>query len=32
MAVEALYEAVQDNWRNSEAMERENGRSHLDTN
>ncbi|KAJ5165433.1 Concanavalin A-like lectin/glucanase subgroup [Penicillium coprophilum] len=25
MAVEALYEAVQDNWRNSEAMERENG-------
>lgn len=25
LAVEALYEAVQDNWRNSEAMERENG-------
>lgn len=25
MAVEALYEAVRDNWRNSEAMERENG-------
>ncbi|CAG7976254.1 unnamed protein product [Penicillium nalgiovense] len=25
IAVEALYEAVQDNWRNSEAMERENG-------
>lgn len=25
MAVEALYESVQDNWRNSEAMERENG-------
>ncbi|KAJ5146347.1 Concanavalin A-like lectin/glucanase subgroup [Penicillium bovifimosum] len=25
MAVEALYEAVKDNWRNSEAMERENG-------
>ncbi|CAG8246185.1 unnamed protein product [Penicillium olsonii] len=25
MAVSALYEAVQDNWRNSEAMERENG-------
>lgn len=25
MAVQALYEAVQDNWRNSEAMERENG-------
>ena len=24
-AVEALYEAIQDNWRNSEAMERENG-------
>lgn len=25
LAVEALYESVQDNWRNSEAMERENG-------
>lgn len=25
LAVESLYEAVQDNWRNSEAMERENG-------
>lgn len=25
LAVAALYEAVQDNWRNSEAMERENG-------
>ncbi|KAI2794002.1 hypothetical protein POX_a00592 [Penicillium oxalicum] len=25
LAVNALYEAVQDNWRNSEAMERENG-------
>jgi len=25
LAVEALYQAVQDNWRNSEAMERENG-------
>lgn len=25
MAVEALYESVQDNWRNSDAMERENG-------
>jgi hypothetical protein len=25
MAVDALYESVQDNWRNSEAMERENG-------
>lgn len=25
MAVEVLYESVQDNWRNSEAMERENG-------
>ncbi|KNG90448.1 Beige/BEACH domain protein [Aspergillus nomiae NRRL 13137] len=25
LAVEALYEAVQDNWRNSEAMEKENG-------
>ncbi|KAJ5947666.1 hypothetical protein N7466_000681 [Penicillium verhagenii] len=25
LAVEALYEAIQDNWRNSEAMERENG-------
>lgn len=25
LAVETLYEAVQDNWRNSEAMERENG-------
>jgi hypothetical protein len=25
LAVEALYEAVQDNWRNSEAMERDNG-------
>ena len=25
MAVEALYESIQDNWRNSEAMERENG-------
>lgn len=25
MAVSALYESVQDNWRNSEAMERENG-------
>lgn len=25
LAVEALYEAVQDNWRNSEAMERANG-------
>lgn len=25
LAAEALYEAVQDNWRNSEAMERENG-------
>lgn len=25
MAIEALYESVQDNWRNSEAMERENG-------
>lgn len=25
LAVEALYAAVQDNWRNSEAMERENG-------
>lgn len=25
LAVEMLYEAVQDNWRNSEAMERENG-------
>lgn len=25
LAVEALYEAVQDSWRNSEAMERENG-------
>lgn len=29
LAVEALYEAVQDNWRNSEAMERENGYSIL---
>ncbi|KAL4931718.1 Beige/BEACH domain protein [Aspergillus undulatus] len=25
LAVEALYEAVQDSWRNSEAMEKENG-------
>ncbi|KAJ5586270.1 hypothetical protein N7450_006057 [Penicillium hetheringtonii] len=25
LAVEALYEAIRDNWRNSEAMERENG-------
>ncbi|PYH48765.1 Beige/BEACH domain protein [Aspergillus saccharolyticus JOP 1030-1] len=25
LAVEALYEAVEDNWRNSEAMEKENG-------
>ena len=25
LAVEALYESVQDNWRNSEAMERDNG-------
>ena len=25
MAVEALFESIQDNWRNSEAMERENG-------
>lgn len=25
LGVEALYEAVQDNWRNSEAMERDNG-------
>ncbi|KAJ5280382.1 hypothetical protein N7478_005754 [Penicillium angulare] len=25
LALEALYEAIQDNWRNSEAMERENG-------
>lgn len=25
LAVETLYEAVQDNWRNSEAMERDNG-------
>lgn len=25
LSVEALYEAVQDNWRNSEAMEKENG-------
>lgn len=25
LAVETLYEAVQDNWRNSEAMEKENG-------
>lgn len=25
LAVEALFESVQDNWRNSEAMERENG-------
>ncbi|RAH73060.1 Beige/BEACH domain protein [Aspergillus aculeatinus CBS 121060] len=25
LAVEAIYEAVQDNWRNSEAMEKENG-------
>ncbi|XRM38411.1 Beige protein-like 1 [Aspergillus tubingensis] len=25
LAVEALYEAVQDNWRNSEAMEKDNG-------
>ncbi|KAK2811445.1 hypothetical protein FQN50_002068 [Emmonsiellopsis sp. PD_5] len=28
-AVETLFEAVQDNWRNSEAMERENGYSIL---
>ncbi|OAX79358.1 hypothetical protein ACJ72_06324, partial [Emergomyces africanus] len=28
-AVESLFEAVQDNWRNSEAMERENGYSVL---
>ncbi|PGG98751.1 hypothetical protein AJ79_08771 [Helicocarpus griseus UAMH5409] len=29
MAVEALFDAVQDSWRNSEAMERENGYSVL---
>ncbi|KKZ59007.1 hypothetical protein EMCG_00872 [[Emmonsia] crescens] len=29
IAVESLFEAVQDNWRNSEAMERENGYSVL---
>ncbi|KAL4917006.1 hypothetical protein BDW62DRAFT_91411 [Aspergillus aurantiobrunneus] len=31
LAVEALYEAVQDNWRNSEAMEKENGYGILST-